>query len=84
MGMKLFLIIYSAGQIGGVAGPLPYDMKECEYRRDEFRSKQQELFDTKFSKALNRPATEEEIEKTKDMKFECEYRETRPKLGDPL
>lgn len=27
--MKLWLIIYNMGFIGGTIGPLPYDMKEC-------------------------------------------------------
>lgn len=33
--MKLFIIIYVAGQIGGYAGPLPYDETECHKRIEE-------------------------------------------------
>lgn len=32
--MKLWLLIYTAsGLLGGVAGPLPYDLDECDRRR---------------------------------------------------
>lgn len=30
--MKLWMVIYLAGKIGGVAGPLPYDLAECQSR----------------------------------------------------
>lgn len=38
--MKLFFILYTgAGLIGGVAGPLPYGIEECETRRAEYQAK---------------------------------------------
>ena len=80
--MKLFLIIYAGSQIGGLAGPLPYDMDECERRRDEFRAAQSEAIETRYSKALKRYATDEEMINMKEMSFECEWRSVRPKLGD--
>jgi hypothetical protein len=30
--MSLWMVIYAAGKIGGVIGPLPYDMVECRER----------------------------------------------------
>lgn len=32
---KLYLVIYQAGLIGGVAGPLPYGIEECGRRAFE-------------------------------------------------
>ncbi|MBB3411226.1 hypothetical protein FHT87_005179 [Rhizobium sp. BK316] len=81
--MNLFLVIYMGVAIGGVAGPLPYDMKECESRRDVFRAKTQEVIDTGFSKAENRNVTAKELAALKTMRFECEYHQARPSLGVP-
>ncbi|MEH2700555.1 hypothetical protein GFL93_12745 [Rhizobium leguminosarum bv. viciae] len=81
--MKLFLIIYAGNAIGGVAGPLPYDMAECERRRDEFRTLQTVALETKFSKEQNRPLSADDLSKIKDMRFECEFRASRPALGSP-
>lgn len=33
--MKLFMVIYVGGLVGGTIGPLPYDMDECERRMAE-------------------------------------------------
>lgn len=30
--MKLFMVLYIAGPIGGTIGPLPYGMVECQQR----------------------------------------------------
>lgn len=79
--MKLFLIIYAGNIIGGSAGPLPYDMAECERRRDEFRTLQSEAVRSGFSKEQNRQLSDGELSRIKDMRFECEYRENRPRLG---
>ncbi|GAA4169183.1 hypothetical protein GCM10023069_25350 [Shinella granuli] len=38
--MKLFLIIYAGSQIGGAIGPLPYDLAECQSKRDALRASQ--------------------------------------------
>lgn len=81
--MKLFLIIYAGTAIGGSVGPLPYGMDECERRRDDFRARQQEVIDTGYSKAEQRPATAEEMAGLKAMRFECEYRPARPAIETP-
>lgn len=33
--MKIWMILIALAEIGGVAGPLPYDMDECLRRADE-------------------------------------------------
>lgn len=81
--MKLFLIIYAGYVIGGSAGPLPYDMSECERRRDEFRLLQSEVMQTGYSKEQNRSLTAAELSGIKAMRFECEWRDSRPSLGSP-
>jgi hypothetical protein len=81
--MKLFLIIYAAGQIGGVAGPLPYDMAECEARRDEMRANQAQFFKDGINRETGKKATPEEMEGIKHLSFECEMRDEKPSLGDP-
>lgn len=38
--IRLFFIIYSGtGLIGGVIGPLPYDLEECHRRVAEYQTK---------------------------------------------
>lgn len=38
--LKLFFILYTgSGLIGGVAGPLPYGIEECEARRSGYQAK---------------------------------------------
>ena len=82
MGQSLFLIIYAAGHIGGVAGPLPYGMDGCVANRDEARSAQAKTLRTGWSSTFNRALTADEKAKIADMQFECEWRDYRPKLGD--
>lgn len=81
--MDLWLVIYAGAHIGGAAGPLPYDMAECERRRDEFRALQSEVIATGYSKEQKRYATPDEMANIKAMRFECEYRPDRPVLGSP-
>lgn len=81
--MKLFLIIYAAGHIGGFAGPLPYDMGECVARRDEMREDQRQFLSDGISRETGKKATAEEINGVRALRFECEMRDTNPSLGDP-
>lgn len=78
--MKLFLILYAAGKIGGIAGPLPYDLAECQKRAAALNND--------FAQAVARGATDEGVQiPEKDMKVlrtmraACEYRATRPTLS---
>jgi len=83
MPARLHGLIVSPFLVASTAGPLPYDLDECQHRRDEFRTLQAEVITTGFSKAENRAATPNELENMKAMRFECEYRDVKPSLGDP-
>lgn len=67
--MKLWMIIVIMGNIGATIGPLPYDMKECEHRRD-----------AKLAEIAADPVKKDLGDKKK-IKLICEYREQRPTLG---
>lgn len=79
--MKLFLVIYAAGHIGGVAGPLPYGMAECEARRDEMRANQAAFLADGINRKTGLPATAAEIDKVRLLRFECEQHDTAPVMG---
>lgn len=79
--MKLFLIIYAGTHLGGAIGPLPYDMKECETRRDELRASQAQAIASGVHATEGRKLTPEEIGKIKALRFECEYFDNRPAIG---
>ncbi len=79
--MKLWLIIYAAGQICGFAGPLPYDMSECIVRRDAMRADQAAVLADGIHRETGEPATEEQLAGLRSLSFECELREIRPELG---
>ena len=79
--LKLWLVVYSGVQIVGSAGPLPYGMDECIIRRDLLRTSQQEVLSTGYSQSLKRALTGEEMDKIRDMAFECEWRDKRPVIG---
>lgn len=81
--MSLFLIIYTAGHIGGVVGPLPYDMAECLIRRDELRTMQADGLARGTNDKTGLPLTQEERDGINSLSFECEHREVKPALGDP-
>ena len=36
--MKLWMLIYFAGKLGAIIGPLPYDISECNSRRDRYQT----------------------------------------------
>jgi len=81
MSDALWLIIYTAGNIGGFAGPLPYDMNECIRRRDEMRAAQSEGLETGINLKTGDPMTEEERLGVESLGFECEARSVKPELG---
>jgi hypothetical protein len=66
--MKLFVIIYIAGQIGATVGPVPYGMDECRVRAAE-------MYDTIDPNVR----TPEGVMKH-DVRFECEMHAERPAL----
>lgn len=69
--MRLFMILYTATGIGGTWGPLPYDMDECERRRDDAMAELREA-ERKHPEHAHRSAS---------WRMSCEFRAERPKLG---
>jgi hypothetical protein len=70
--MKLWFILFHLGKIGGVWGPLPYDMAEC----------QQRAADT-IAEINERAAAKPEIGvKPGDYTAECRISGTRPSLEE--
>jgi hypothetical protein len=65
--MKLYIVIYIAGLIGGVVGPLPYDEDECKTRiKAEWTKLNDVMTPQGFSKH--------------DIRYACEWAENRPVL----
>ncbi len=64
--MKLFIVIYIAGLIGGTIGPLPYDFKECKRRAAEKMAE--------FDQKVITP----EGYRASDVKLICEWHVNRP------
>ena len=82
--MKFYLILYAAGVIGGAAGPLPYDKDECERRANQFRYDNATLiFSGRATNGSNELITAPSLELFKTMRFKCELRANKPKLGEP-
>lgn len=81
--MKLFLVIYSAAHIGGTIGPLPYGMDGCERHRDEMRRNLEAFLADGIDRKTGLAASQEQIERAKALRFECEYHNARPTLGKP-
>ena len=79
--MKLFLIIYAGSQIGGAIGPLPYDLAECQSKRDALRASQAQTIASGIHAREGRKLTTEGIGKLRSLRFECEYFGKRPSLG---
>lgn len=64
--MKLYIVVYIAGLIGGTVGPLPYGPDECARRVAEQHA------------ALNRDLTTPQGFTWRDIRFECEWHAVRP------
>lgn len=64
--MKLFMVIYIVGQIGGTVGPLPYGMEECQRRAAEM------WLDGKPDVRTPEGFTRD------DVAFKCEFHDQRP------
>ena len=81
MSGALWLIIYTAGTIGGFAGPVPYDMDECIKRRDDMRVTQEQGLAAGINIQTGEPMTDDERAGVASLSFECEYRAVKPILG---
>ena len=63
--MKLFMVIYVSGLIGGTIGPLPYDETECERRAVRLMN-------------LCDPTKTAHGRTCADIRFKCERHNSRP------
>lgn len=76
--MKLFLVIYMAGKIGGTVGPLPSTMDACMSHALEYQ--RQASIAVSTGKDVNgKPIPADQLERIKTLEFRCEYSAKRPK-----
>jgi hypothetical protein len=61
--MSLYLVMYFYGAVAGYAGPLPYDLAECEVRAAEMRTEV-------AGKEVDRRGR---VVRGEDFKFTCEW-----------
>lgn len=74
--MKLWLVIYIAGQIAAVLGPLAPDEAACR--------KQAENYEVHIEPDPTAPPGSREFLGTVDVRIECEWSSHRPEGGVPL
>lgn len=74
----LYLVIRHAGKIGGFAGPLPYDEKECQERRDGMRNAKNSTLEIGINDETKLPLTIEDRSRLTAMGFECEWLKAKP------
>lgn len=79
---KLYMVVYNGTDIGGTAGPLPYDMNECKSRQETMMLDKQETLDGGINRKTNKPFTVEEREKLENLRFECEWLHVRPSMKE--
>jgi hypothetical protein len=82
--MKLYLILLSAGQIGGVLGPLPYDVAQCQRNADSmYRQIAEQAATGRYADGTLISDKPDVAKKAMGFVFECVFRDRRPELGDP-
>lgn len=79
--MKLFLVLYAAGSLGGFQGPLPFGIEQCQAEARDFNSRVVVTIAMKEDGEGN-PIPPEKLEKLKSLRAVCEYRAEMPKLGE--
>lgn len=82
--MKLYLILYLGTSIVGVAGPLPYSMKECQTRAALLQAGADTIARTgRATNGTHAVVPADEVAKFRQMRFQCEMRSIKPVvLGD--
>lgn len=78
----LWLVLYHAGEVGGVWGPLPYGMDECAQRRDTMNMEALRISATGFTRQGD-PVPEKNRKELADFTFVCLQQSERPELGSP-
>lgn len=86
--MKVFLVIYMMGKIGGTVGPLPSHttnsqhpesaMENCLAHALELNRQAHHVASTGIGEG-GRKLTEEELRNISSLQFKCEYHVQRPK-----
>lgn len=80
--MKLFLLIYALGQVGGFAGPLPYGMDECLSNAAGMTAERDAALVAGINHTTGHPLTDEERRGAESLSFACEWRVVAPTLGE--
>lgn len=80
--MKLFMILYVMGKISGVAGPLPYDIYDCQILAVSNMLQFQLLYTIKGEEYFNDPENFINGKRlTRNGYFlKCEYHDKRPEI----
>lgn len=78
---ELFLVIVYLGSVGGAAGPLPYDMDECQSRAAEMTEKAEKAWaDPEIAAKLRAADPKQHPGGTR---FLCRKLSARPEIGAP-
>lgn len=77
--MSLYMILYAAGAIVGVWGPLPYDETECHARREERMAEVRQIIETGRGVKGN-PVPDEMLAHIRTWRMSCEQHAKRPAL----
>jgi hypothetical protein len=80
--MKVFLILYVGTKIGGVWGPLPYDMQECKRRAIERQNAVATMISTGKSEDGTKILPADVIADIRTWSVKCEIRYERPSLSE--
>lgn len=75
--MKLFMVIYMAGKIGGTVGPLGVGMEECMLQTVYLNQQAQTALQTGLS-IKGDVLTDDEKKRIASISFTCEYHMERP------
>lgn len=76
--MKVWMVIYISGKIVGAIGPLPYDVAECEIRKETIIGH----IDTGFAENADALAKTDPDLKRDDIEVVCVEQEERPVIED--
>lgn len=78
--IKLWMIVLMGTHIGGVAGPLPYDMNECQRRAGELENARVEAMRSGIADDGSK-IPEKNMKVFETMRFKCVEAQERPMMG---
>jgi len=79
--LKLWLILYVGIQIGGVWGPLPYEIDECKTRAATLATRVERIQQNPEIIAKMK-AEGLDTDKLKQWRFECKHQDFRPFVNE--